>query len=53
MEIKILGMGCPTCEKTAKIVEEAVQEAGINAKIEKLMTYNKWPVLECLPLLEL
>ena len=36
MEIKILGMGCPTCEKTAKIVEEAVQEAGIKAKIEKI-----------------
>ncbi|MBT8763189.1 TM0996/MTH895 family glutaredoxin-like protein [Desulfohalobiaceae bacterium Ax17] len=36
MEIKILGTGCPTCQKTAKIVEEAVQEAGIEAKIEKL-----------------
>jgi small redox-active disulfide protein 2 len=36
MEIKILGPGCPRCEATKKNVEEAVTEAGIEAKIEKV-----------------
>ena len=29
MEIKILGPGCAKCEKTEKIVKEAVAEAGV------------------------
>ena len=36
MEIKILGPGCARCEKTAKRVQEAVVEAGIDARVEKV-----------------
>ncbi|MBI9084931.1 MAG: TM0996/MTH895 family glutaredoxin-like protein [Desulfobacterales bacterium] len=36
MEIKILGPGCAKCEKTAKIVMEALTEAGMDASVEKV-----------------
>ncbi len=36
MDIKVLGPGCARCEKTEKIVKEVVEEAGIDAKIEKI-----------------
>ena len=36
MEIKVLGQGCPKCEQTARIITEAVSEAGIDAAIEKV-----------------
>jgi small redox-active disulfide protein 2 len=36
MEIKVLGPGCPKCQQTEKIVKEAVAEAGLEARIEKV-----------------
>jgi small redox-active disulfide protein 2 len=36
MEIKILGPGCPKCEQTAENVKDAVSQAGMDAKIEKV-----------------
>jgi small redox-active disulfide protein 2 len=36
MEIKVLGPGCPKCQKTAEIVAEAVTESGIEASVEKV-----------------
>lgn len=36
MEIRVLGPGCAKCEKTEKIVREAVEAAGIDAKVEKV-----------------
>lgn len=36
MEIKILGPGCPKCEQTEKLVSEAVDEEGVEARIEKV-----------------
>ena len=36
MDIKVLGPGCPKCQQTAKIVKEAVAEAGVDAHIEKV-----------------
>ena len=44
--IKILGTGCPKCTQTAKIVEEVINEHGVEATIEKvedimeIMKYN-------------
>ena len=35
MEIKVLGPGCPNCQKVADLVKAAVKELGIDAKIEK------------------
>lgn len=36
MDIKVLGPGCPKCIQTMKIVEEAVAESGVDARIEKV-----------------
>ena len=36
MEIKVLGPGCPKCQKTAKIVREAIAEASVDAQTEKI-----------------
>ena len=36
MEIKVLGPGCPKCEQTEKLVQEAVQESGVEANVEKV-----------------
>jgi small redox-active disulfide protein 2 len=36
MDIKVLGPGCSKCSQTEKIVKEAVAEAGVDARIEKV-----------------
>ena len=36
MQIKILGPGCPNCEKTAEKVKEALAESGIEADLVKV-----------------
>jgi small redox-active disulfide protein 2 len=36
MEIKVLGPGCPKCQQTEKVVKEAVADAGVAARIEKV-----------------
>jgi small redox-active disulfide protein 2 len=41
MEIKILGPGCAKCHQVEKIVKEAVDEAGVGAKIEHVTDFKK------------
>ncbi len=36
MEIKVLGPGCAKCNKTEKLVLEAIEETGIDARVEKV-----------------
>lgn len=36
MEIKVLGPGCPRCQQTETNVKEAVAEAGLDAKVDKV-----------------
>ncbi len=36
MEIKVLGPGCAKCKKTEKLVKEVVDEAGVDASVEKV-----------------
>lgn len=36
MEIKVLGPGCPKCQQTEKIVNEAVSESGLPAEVVKV-----------------
>jgi len=36
MDIKVLGPGCPKCQQTEKNVKEAVAEAAVDAKVEKV-----------------
>jgi len=46
MEIKILGGGCPKCERLESVTREVVQELGIEAEFTKvkslaeIMTYD-------------
>lgn len=39
MDIKVLGPGCAKCKKTEEIVRQAVDEAGVDAKIEKVSDF--------------
>ena len=36
MRIAILGTGCPKCKKTVEVVRKAVEEAGVEATIQKI-----------------
>ena len=38
--VQVLGPGCPKCEKLKKNAEQAVQEAGIEATVEKISDIN-------------
>lgn len=41
MEIRILGTGCPNCERLEANVRQAVEEAGIDATIAKVTDANE------------
>ncbi len=41
LEIKILGTGCPKCQSLKKVVEQALSELGVQAKIEEVKDINK------------
>jgi len=41
MEIKVLGPGCAKCNKTEKIVMDALAEAGVAANVEKVSDMMK------------
>jgi small redox-active disulfide protein 2 len=46
--IKILGSGCPNCQKLAAIAQKAASLMGIEFKLEKVTDYNeimKYPIL--------
>ncbi len=36
MKIKVLGPGCPKCQKTEEVVREMVEEIGVDARIVKV-----------------
>lgn len=36
MEIKILGMGCPKCQRLEELAREAAAEAGVEATFAKI-----------------
>jgi small redox-active disulfide protein 2 len=36
MDVKILGTGCPNCQRLEKLAREAAAEAGIDATFEKV-----------------
>jgi small redox-active disulfide protein 2 len=36
VEIKVLGPGCPRCEQTLAVVEQALALAGVEARVEKV-----------------
>ncbi len=40
-DLKILGTGCPKCQKLAETTEAAAKEMGIEYQIEKVTEINK------------
>lgn len=41
MQIKVLGPGCPNCEKLEKLVREVVGEMGIDAEVTKVKAMSE------------
>ena len=41
MNILVLGSGCPKCTEAEKIVKTALQEAGVEASVEKITDFQK------------
>jgi small redox-active disulfide protein 2 len=41
MEVKILGMGCPNCEKLEALARKAAEELGIPTTFEKVKELDK------------
>ncbi|MFA6255038.1 MAG: thioredoxin family protein [Patescibacteria group bacterium] len=41
MIIKILGLGCPNCQKLEANAKKAVEELGLDAKVEKVTDFAK------------
>lgn len=41
MVIKVLGTGCPKCQRLEELVRQALQETGIAAKIEHIRDFDE------------
>ncbi|MFZ5759626.1 MAG: thioredoxin family protein [Thermodesulfobacteriota bacterium] len=41
MEIKVCGPGCAKCHEAERIVREALDEAGIEIRVEKVTDFNE------------
>lgn len=39
--VQVLGTGCAKCEKLKKNTEQAIQELGVTAQVEKVTDINK------------
>ena len=42
LNIKVVGGGCPSCQKLENLCREVVSENGIDAEIEKVTDFNKF-----------
>ena len=42
LEIKIIGPGCPNCEKLETLCNEVVKEENLDAQIDKVTDINKF-----------
>lgn len=41
MKIQIFGMGCPKCDKLAKLAKEAADELGLNYELQKITNLDE------------
>ncbi|MDF1497291.1 MAG: thioredoxin family protein [Patescibacteria group bacterium] len=41
IKIQVLGSGCPTCKKLFELTEQAVQEVGLEIKVEYITDIQK------------
>jgi len=42
MLIKVLGPGCPNCERLENLCKEVVEELGLEARVEKITDLNEF-----------
>ena len=40
MTVKVLGSGCAKCKKLEKLAEQAINEAGVDASVEKVTDFQ-------------
>lgn len=45
LNIKVVGKGCPNCEKLAALCKEAAEEQNLEYQIEKITDINEFPKL--------
>lgn len=48
MNIKVLGPGCPNCQKVEQVTREVMQELGLDGELEKVTNYAdimQYPIL--------
>ncbi len=45
LNIKVVGSGCPNCQKLAALCEEVVEEHDLDAQIEKVTDLDKFAEL--------
>ena len=43
LDIKIIGKGCPNCEKLGSLCNEVINEENLEAKIDKVTDVNEFP----------
>jgi len=48
VNIKVVGSGCPNCQKLADLCREVITEHHINAHIEKVTEFQKFAELDIL-----
>jgi small redox-active disulfide protein 2 len=41
MHIKIMGPGCPNCQKVEEMVKSIVEETGVDAQVEKVTDFQE------------
>lgn len=41
LDVKVLGTGCPSCKKLEAITRQAIEELGIQARLENVKEINR------------
>jgi small redox-active disulfide protein 2 len=41
MKIKVMGPGCANCEKLAALTQQAIEETGVEAEVEKVSDFQE------------
>ncbi len=45
MNVKVVGSGCPNCQKLESLCRDVIEEEGLNADLEKVTDLNRFAEL--------
>ncbi len=45
LNIKVVGSGCPNCQRLEQLCRQVISEANIDAEIEKITDFNEFAAL--------